>query len=94
VKFEWDDEKAEINRRKHGISFEEAMTVFDDPLARIFDDVWHSVDEYRELIIGHSARRKLLVVCFTERGNGVVRIISSRQATHRERQDYEEHRQH
>ncbi|MGZ8215781.1 BrnT family toxin [Methylomagnum sp.] len=94
MEFQWDEQKAEINRRKHGVSFEEAITVFDDTLARIFDDVWHSVDEYRELIIGHTHRRALLVVCFTERENGVIRVISARPATNRERQDYEEHRPH
>jgi len=69
--------------------FEEAMTVFRDPLACIFDDEWHSGEEQREIIIGHSIGDQLLLVCFTERGD-VVRIISARKATKKERRDYEE----
>jgi uncharacterized DUF497 family protein len=69
--------------------FDEALTVFANPLAAIFDDPDHSLDERRELIIGHSAKQRLLVVCFTERGRR-TRIISAREATTRERIDYEE----
>ena len=68
--------------------FEEAATVFADPLAAIFDDEAHSVAEQREIIIGHSAETRLLLVSFTERA-GAIRIISARRATKRERQDYE-----
>ena len=68
---------------------DEALTVFAEPLARIFDDEDHSVDERREIIIGHSVRVRLLVVCFSERGD-TVRIFSARRATRRERGDYEE----
>ena len=92
VEFEWDDLKAESNERKHGVSFEEARTVFDDPLARIFEDE-DAVAERREILIGHSADRRLLVVCFAER-ELVVRLISARPATRRERQDYEENLHH
>jgi uncharacterized DUF497 family protein len=87
--FEWDEEKAAVNERKHGISFAEAATLFADPLAAIFDDPDHSLEESREIIIGHSDRRRLLVVGFTERERA-IRIISAREATRRERRDYEE----
>jgi uncharacterized protein len=88
--FEWDAGKAERNVRKHGITFEEALTVFADPLARIFDDPDHSSEERRELIIGHSAKgRRVLIVSFAEQGPK-MRIISARKVTKRERHDYEE----
>jgi uncharacterized DUF497 family protein len=89
VEFEWDKDKASSNQKKHRVSFEEAATVFADPLAAIFDDEKHSHDEQRETIIGHSAKNRLLLVSFTERA-GAIRIISARVATKRERQDYEE----
>lgn len=89
VEFEWDGAKAASNQVKHGVGFEEALTVFDDPLAAIFDDEEHSDREPREIIIGHSDQSQLLVVIFTER-SGRVRIISARLATRRERNDYEE----
>jgi len=90
LRFEWDETKAETNLSKHGVSFQEARTVFLDPLARIFDDELHSVDELREIIIGHSSDGRLLLVSFTEREVDLVRIISTRRATRRERNDYEE----
>jgi uncharacterized protein len=90
LRFEWDEAKAAANVRKHGITFDEAGTVFADPLGVIFDDEEHSVDETRELLIGHSVLQRLLVVSFTERGKELVRIISARRATKRERKDYEE----
>jgi uncharacterized protein len=86
--FEWDPIKAEINRNKHGVSFEEAETVFDDRLAVIFDDEAHSTYEVREIIVGHSLQNTLLFVCFTER-EGTIRIISARRATNREQHDYD-----
>ena len=89
LKFEWDRKKAASNLSKHRVSFEEALTVFSDPLARIFDDEDHSIEEQREIIIGHSAKDRLLVVCFTAQGDS-VRIFSARTATRRERKDYEE----
>ena len=89
LEFEWDDDKAKSNRKKHGVSFEEAASVFADPLAAIFDDKAHSVDEQREIIVGQSASIRLLLVSFTER-EGAIRIISAREATKRERKDYEE----
>lgn len=88
MEFEWDDAKAASNLRKHGVSFEEALSIFDDPLAAIFDDEEHSQGERREIIIGHSDRHRLVLACFTER-SGRVRIISARLAVRREREDYE-----
>lgn len=89
MEFEWDEAKAAANLKKHGVGFEEAKTVFDNPLAVIFDDEAHSVDEKREIIIGHSQQNRLLLVSFTERPN-TIRIISARLATRKEREDYEE----
>lgn len=65
LRFEWDSTKAKANLVKHDVSFEEAMSVFADPLARIFPDEDHSTDELREIIIGHSARPQLILVNFT-----------------------------
>lgn len=90
MKFEWDPEKAASNIRKHGVSFDEAVTVFKDPLAFIFDDTTHSEQEQREIIIGMSAVQRMILVCFVERLEDVVRIISARPATRREIRDYEE----
>ncbi len=88
---EWDDQKARLNLKKHSINFDEAKTVFQDPLAYIFDDQWHSIGEKREIIIGHDLNDRLLLVCFTEKNNK-IRIISARLATKKESQDYEEHK--
>ncbi len=87
--FEWDPFKDAANRRKHGVGFDEALTVFADPLARIFADPDHSVDEAREIMIGHSTRQLLLIVVLGEQ-HGSIRIISARTATKRERQGYEQ----
>jgi uncharacterized protein len=89
MKCEWDNLKAIANLRKHGVSFEEAQTVFDNPLAVIFDDEAHSFDELREIIIGHSQRNRLLMIAFTERSSN-IRIISARLVTKKEREDYEQ----
>jgi len=89
-RFEWDEDKARSNLVKHGISFDEATTVFDDSLGRIFDDELHSTDEKREIIIGHSINNRLVVVCFTERPNERIRIISARLRTAKEQKAYEE----
>ena len=91
LQFEWNKRKADRNINKHGVSFEESKTVFGDPLAHIFDDEWHSFSERREIIIGHSERNRLLVVCFTEKSKGVIRIFSSRPVTGKERRDYAKH---
>lgn len=88
MEFEWDKSKATANIRKHKVSFEEAITVFSNPLAVIFDDEEHSLDEQREIIIGHSQNNRLLLVSFTERPDA-IRIISARLATRSEREDYE-----
>ena len=89
-KFEWDEAKASSNLAKHRVAFDEARTVFSDPLAKIFDDEAHSTDEAREIIIGHSVEARLLIVSFTERGRNRIRIISARPASRRERKAYEE----
>jgi uncharacterized protein len=91
MKFEWDESKRISNLEKHGISFEEAKTIFDNPLAVIFDDPKHSIGEIREIIIGHSSQNQLLVVAFTER-SGVIRIVSARLVNRREASDYERNR--
>ena len=88
LQFEWDSKKAEANKVKHGVSFEEAITVFADPLARIFEDPEHSETERREIIIGHSNKQNLILVSFVE--DDRVRLISARKATRMERKDYEE----
>jgi len=89
LQFEWDPKKAQANLAKHEISFEEAITVFADPLARIFNDEDHSGEERREIIIGHSSQQDLLLVSFTG-PDDKIRILSARKATRRERKDYEE----
>ena len=87
--FDWDEEKARTNVIKHGVTFKEAETVFDDRLFVDFFDADHSDDEPRYLIIGRSNANRLLLVSYTER-SGKTRIISAREATRRERRDYEE----
>ena len=89
LEFEWDDDKARKNVKKHGVSFEEASTVFGDPLALTIPDPLHSEEEDRFITLGESDRRRLVVVISTERGKR-IRIISARFATRRERKDYEE----
>lgn len=89
LQFEWDARKANRNEAKHSVSFEEAITVFADPLARIFNDEEHSEIERREIIVGKSARQNLLLVSFVEIDDR-VRLISARKATRMERDDYEE----
>jgi uncharacterized protein len=89
LQFEWDSTKAEANKVKHGVSFEEAITVFADPLARIFEDPQHSETERREIIIGRSAKQNLILVSFVEEDDR-VRLISARKATRTERKEYEE----
>jgi uncharacterized protein len=89
LRFTWSLEKATANRTKHGVSFDEALAVFGDPLARIHDDPAHSKVEAREIIVGHSGRGRLLLVSFSER-RGAIRLISARRVTRHEREDYEE----
>jgi uncharacterized DUF497 family protein len=87
--FEWDDKKAGQNKAKHGVSFDEASSVFGDPLAITIADPLHSEDEERFITLGHSHRGRLLVIIFVERRDN-IRIISARLATRRERRHYEE----
>jgi len=87
--FEWDENKAKKNLKKHGVSFEEASTVFGDLLARTIQDPLHSGEEDRFVTLGESQSRRLLVVVFIERGDK-IRIISARVASRRERKDHEE----
>ena len=89
MEFEWDPRKAEINLRKHDVSFTEAGTVFGDELAITVPDPDHSEDEERFITIGWSNRRKLLMVSHTDR-NDRIRIISARELTRNERKAYEE----
>ena len=87
--FEWNKNKAAINFSKHQVSFEEAKTVFEDPLYVDFYDPDHSESEERYLIVGRSQQDKVLIVSYTEREN-VIRIISARKVTKAERKFYEE----
>ena len=85
----WDPQKARSNRRKHGITFEEATSVFYDPLSLTIDDPVHSNDEDRLIIIGMSIQRQVLVVVHADKGD-IIRIISARRAEPYERIQYEE----
>ena len=87
--FDWDPLKAKLNIWKHRVSFEEAITVLSDPLSKTDPDPDHSLKEHRFITFGMSARRRLLVVSYTERGE-VIRLISARPATRTERDIYEE----
>ncbi len=89
--FEWDTEKATANTKKHGVTFDEASTVFGDPLAILIPDPDHSVAEQRYLLLGMSDRRRLLVVAHAERPPR-TRLISARRAAPKERRTYEEER--
>ena len=88
MRFEWDRQKASGNFKKHKVSFDEAVTVFYDPLAATFNDPDHSVGEERFLTVGYSFRGRLLVVSYTEI-EGVLRIINARRATAKERTRHE-----
>ena len=87
--FEWDEDKARANQRKHRVSFEEAKTVFNDPLSLTIVDEAHSSEEQRYIDIGRSSSGRVLLVAYTERGTN-IRLISSRKATASERRQYEE----
>ena len=87
--FDWDENKAIINENKHGVSFPEAMTAFDDDNALIDDDEEHSDDEERFILIGMSREANLLMVCHCYRDNdGVIRLISARKANKHESKRY------
>ncbi len=88
MNYEWDEAKATGNLEKHGVSFEEASSVFADPLYIDFYDPEHSAEEHRYLIIGTSESGRVLIVSYTERDN-VVRLISARELTSAERKAYE-----
>jgi uncharacterized DUF497 family protein len=89
LQFTWDPQKAASNLRKHKVGFPEAATAFADPLSLSISDPDHSVGEERFVLIGQSERRRLVVVAHVERGD-LIRIISARPATRRERKTYEE----
>jgi uncharacterized DUF497 family protein len=88
LEFEWDADKAKTNLKKHGVTFEEASSVFADPLALTIPDPQHSVEEDRFVTLGESHRSRLLVVVYTDREDR-IRIISARVATRQERKHYE-----
>ena len=89
MRFEWDPKKAEKNLEKHGVTFQEAATIFGDPLAITFQDPDHSLEEERQLTFGQSLQRRLIVVSHTKRG-GRTRIITARLMDRNERVIYEE----
>jgi hypothetical protein len=89
MRFEWDPKKAERNLKKHGVTFQEAATVFGDPLAMTFQDPDHSIEEERQLTFGQSLRRRLIVVSHTKRGDR-TRIVNARLMDRNERVIYEE----
>jgi uncharacterized DUF497 family protein len=90
IEFEWSQPKARTNLRKHGVSFEEAKSIFYDEYARQFFDDEHSEDEERFILLGKSNRTRILIVCHCERESGnIIRIISARKATVKERKFYE-----
>ena len=90
IRFDWDPAKARANMRKHGVSFEEAQSVFYDEFARQFYDPESSNEEDRFLLLGLSNQTRMLLVCHCERAGGeVIRIISARKATRNERKYYE-----
>ncbi len=88
IRYVWDPEKAKSNYRKHRVLFSEARMVFDDPLMLVYEDGEHSFMEQRYLAMGRSVDSRLLLVAYTERAD-VIRIISAREATRRERRAYE-----
>ena len=90
MRFEWDFKKAKSNYAKHGVAFEEAVTVFLDSLAATFDDTEHSYEEQRFITVGYTSNRRLLFVSHSERGDA-IRIISARESTPRERKRHESH---
>lgn len=91
IKFEWDEHKNKINKKKHDITFEEAVAVFSDDFAILFDDPEHSTDEERFLIIGLASIRGVCIVshCYRE-NDDIIRIISARKATKTEQRVYQE----
>lgn len=88
IRFEWDEKKAIINKRKHDVSFDEAQTVFSDAFSIIKADIGHSDNEERQLIVGMSRKNRMIIISFTERED-VVRLVNARKATRNERKQYE-----
>jgi len=91
LSFEWDEAKNTKNKKKHGVSFQEAATVFSDAYARLIPDPEHSKDEERYILMGMSSEFKLLLVCHCEKDSDTIRIISARKAETFERKQYEEY---
>lgn len=89
IRFDWNPRKATLNLREHGVTFQDAATVFRDPLSITINDPLHSEDEDRFVDIGMSVHGRLLVVCYTERA-GLIRLISARTPTYAEQKQYEE----
>ena len=89
MKYEWNDTKAQINLAKHGVSFAEAQTVFDDPLYVDFYDPDHSISEHRYILLGQSVQGRLVFISYMERDE-VIRLISASEATSSERKSYEQ----
>lgn len=88
--FEWDDIKSLNNLKKHNVSFDEAMTVFYDEFAKVMDDISHSTRENRFILIGHSQKNRLLLISHLYKEKyEVIRIISAREATKREKNDFQ-----
>ena len=92
LSFEWDEKKNASNKKKHGVSFDEAKSVFTDQFARLISDPDHSEDEDRFILLGTSIHSRLLVVCHCIRVNDSIRIISARKADKQEREIYEGYR--
>ena len=90
--FEWDDKKSASNEKKHGVSFDEAKSIFTDQFARLITDPDNSGEEDRFILLGTSIHSRLLVVCHCVRMNDSIRIISARKADKQEREIYEGHR--
>jgi uncharacterized protein len=88
MNFEWHPRKAARNLQDHGVSFEEAQTVFDDPFQMHFPDEAHSRGERRFIAVGESAAGRVLMVVYTEQQDGAVRLISAREATRREQKSW------
>ena len=89
IRFEWDENKATVNAKKHGVTFEEAKSVFADERAKLIDDPDHSDCEDRFVLLGFSSNLRLLVVCHCYRSQGnIIRIISARKATRQESRNY------
>ena len=89
MEFEWDPHKADSNRLKHGVSFQEAASVLGDPLSITYHDPDHSATEHRFITVGMSQSGQVLMVAYTDRGDN-IRIISARRTTRQERKHYEE----